>query len=266
MNRWSKALVIVAVLSSVVLATAWTVHKVEEPPRPAALTNKSVRAVPSPYLETSYVAITPCRVVDTRVNGGALGDGVAREYYVAGTFGFSPQGGKSGGCGIPTSAKAVSTTVTAVGAAGEGYVRSYPAGSSEPTATLLNYSKVNTGTSGNLPIRSGSGKHLALKNHLSSTHLVVDVTGYFIPQMDAYILSSGTISDNSGRLLSSTKTGTGTYSLQWDRDVTACSVNVNPDFSAKFATAYTSGTYTYVYTFTDAGVPVDYWFNINVNC
>ncbi|MTD15926.1 hypothetical protein GIS00_18485 [Nakamurella sp. YIM 132087] len=218
-----------------------------------------------PNLENLYVPVEPCRVVDTR-SGSPFGSGTTRAYYVAGTFGFAPQGGKSGGCGIPTGAKAVTATITAVDPSSVGFIRAWATGGTEPSATLLSYGTFSMGTGATVPIRPGAAQHLTVKNYAGPTDVVIDVTGYYIPQMEAYILYNGTISDQSGRLLSSTRTAAGTYTLQWDRDVTYCSVQATADYSAKYATAYTSGTYTYVYTFDSAGAPTDYYFNINVNC
>ena len=48
-------------------------------------------------MQDLYTPITPCRIVDTRKAGGAIG-AETRTYYVAGTFGFAPAGGTSGGC------------------------------------------------------------------------------------------------------------------------------------------------------------------------
>ena len=54
-----------------------------------------------------FVPITPCRIADTRLGGGIVTGSSTRSFYVAGTVGFAPQGGKSGGCGVPLGATAV---------------------------------------------------------------------------------------------------------------------------------------------------------------
>ncbi|MCB0971199.1 MAG: tandem-95 repeat protein, partial [Acidimicrobiales bacterium] len=74
-----------------------------------------------------YVPITPCRVVDTRVSGGALGDREIRDYAVSGSGGaFAGQGGQANGCGIPEGALAVEASVTAVSPADSGFFRAWP--------------------------------------------------------------------------------------------------------------------------------------------
>src|SRR6478735_2984629 len=88
-------------------------------------------------------AITPCRIVDTREGTGTghtpIGNLQTRTYFVGGTFGFAPQGGKPGGCGIPVGATAIATTFIAVNPTNKGGLRAWPNGQPEPTANVLNY-------------------------------------------------------------------------------------------------------------------------------
>ena len=52
-----------------------------------------------------FVPVTPCRVVDTRRGGGALGVREVRSWQVGGAGGaFAGQGGRAGGCGIQAEA------------------------------------------------------------------------------------------------------------------------------------------------------------------
>ena len=204
--------------------------------------------------ELLYVPVTPSRVVDTRSAGGRFVNGTTRSYYVTGTTMFVPQGGKSGGCGIPTGAKAVTATLAAVSPANAGYIRAWAAGGTEPAATLLkNYATVNTGTGATVPIRS-TGTGLTVKNYGGSTHLVIDVTGYYAPQMQAYISSDGEIIDHSGRLVSATNNSQGTYTLVWDRNIDTCSGQASSDISGYIVSVYTSaGNTSYVYVDDNTG-------------
>ena len=59
---------------------------------------------PPVHVDSTFVPIAPCRIVDTLLAGGALGNGVTRTFYVGGTTNFTAQGGKPGGCGIPINA------------------------------------------------------------------------------------------------------------------------------------------------------------------
>jgi len=220
----------------------------------------------TPNPEMLYVPVTPCRIVDTRSAGGRFSNGTTRSFYVTGTTMFVPQGGKSGGCGIPTGAKAVTATLTAVSPAGAGYMRAWAAGGSEPTATVLNYATVNTGTGATVPIRSGGTTALTVKNYAGPTHLVIDVTGYYAPQMQALVGPDGTILDQSGRLVSATNNSAGTYTLVWDRNIETCTGHAGGDITGYIMSVYTSGNTSYVYVDDNAGTASNYWFNVLITC
>ena len=106
-----------------------------------------------------FVPITPCRVVDTRGAVGPFSSGQTRTYYVAGTSGFAPQGGHSGGCGIPAGAVAVTASLSAVSPVHAGFFRAWAYGGAEPQARpLLNYSTVNITTGATVPLNPGTGQ------------------------------------------------------------------------------------------------------------
>src|SRR5688572_20069686 len=63
----------------------------------------------------------PCRVVDTRVAGGAFAANTQRNYRVTGVN-ISGQGGSST-CGIPTGATAIALNVAAIDASASGFLR-----------------------------------------------------------------------------------------------------------------------------------------------
>lgn len=94
-----------------------------------------------PLAENSYVPITPCRIVDTRIGNDVYGTPISnlqtRYFVVAGTLGFGSQGGKSGGCGILEGAVAVTATLLVVGPSNTGRLHAWPNGVAEPTATTF---------------------------------------------------------------------------------------------------------------------------------
>ncbi len=152
-----------------------------------------------------FVPLPPCRVIDTRVAGagGALVAGTPRAFFFRGPtrdYLTSPnQGGSATGCGIPdlTSdaspfqnlAKAVAINIVAVGPAGPGDLRAWPANQTAPNASVINYA-VDPGP---LNIANGvivpmcdevsatpcAGGDIAFRADVSGTQLVVDVVGYF---------------------------------------------------------------------------------------
>ena len=92
---------------------------------------RTLAIAPSPL---PFIAITPCRVADTRGNGftGAygppsIGANTTRTFVIRGQ------------CGIPTSAAAVSFNFAALDVAGAGDLRVFPAGSSAPLVSTMNY-------------------------------------------------------------------------------------------------------------------------------
>ena len=209
--------------------------------------------------ENQYKPVAPCRIVDTRqgtgANGTPFGNGTARSYYVGGTFGFAPQGGKSGGCGIPIGAVAISAVVTAVTPTHSGFFRAWPQGSTEPNAALLNYANVTTGSGVTIPIRTNSAFALTMKNYLGTTELVIDVSGYYVQPIHAVIALSGSITKGSPRVLSVTNTGVGHYNVIVDRDVTNCTISSNAYGTGTFiANAVGNGTSIAVSTYNTSGV------------
>jgi endosialidase-like protein len=126
--------------------------------------------IPTPSLP--FVAITPCRVVDTRGNGfaGAFGPpglvaGVARTFPLAGQ------------CGLPADAQAVSLNVTATNPLGPGFFLLHPAGGATPLVSTLNYLGGETVANAALvPLGAGG---LTVIAGVSGSDLILDVNGYF---------------------------------------------------------------------------------------
>jgi hypothetical protein len=122
-----------------------------------------------------FFAVTPCRLLDTRLASGpyggpALPPGSDRVVVVAGQ------------CGIPSTAKAVALNVTAVNAPANGNLRFFPGDSVAPNASALNFSVGQTRANNALVMLASSGSGtLALRSTTAglSVHVVVDVSGYF---------------------------------------------------------------------------------------
>jgi hypothetical protein len=109
---------------------------------------------------------TPQRVLDTRATGQSLGPGGRIDVQVAGA------------AGIPADAKAVALNVTAVGSSAITFVRAWPAGARTPDASVLNTDPTRTTGAGVMVGVGGEGK-VSLSNNAGTTHLVVDVFGYY---------------------------------------------------------------------------------------
>lgn len=119
---------------------------------------------------TKLTSVTPARLMDTRTGtGGKTGA------FTAGTsFNLTVRGV----AGVPTSADTVVLNVTAVSPTANGFLTVWPAGTTRPTSTSVSFSTGNTVA--NLVLAKVNSKgQVSIFNSAGSTHVVVDVQGYF---------------------------------------------------------------------------------------
>jgi hypothetical protein len=121
--------------------------------------------------DLAFYPVTPCRVVDTRDAAGALGGPTmaansSRDFPV-----------QSGGCNIPSDAKAYSFNVTSVPHGPLGYLTMWPTGATQPLASTLN---APTGTvTANAALVPAGTKGAISVFVTGTTDLVLDINGYF---------------------------------------------------------------------------------------
>ena len=226
--------------------------------------------------ETLFTAVTPCRIADTRKGGGALANLAVRSFAVRGTTAFPAQGGTTGGCGIPASATAIASNVTVVGGAGSGYLSGYPAGAAEPTTNFVSYQRgANVTANPVLPLAAtGPATQLSIRNHGAPVNVIVDVTGYYAPQIQGLIDITAKIPySGSTRVLSVTQALPGVFKVKVDSDVTNCTPTVTPDSGVGiYASAYAfNGDIVTVFTWKlgAGGAPAVYdplYFYLTVTC
>ncbi len=240
-----------------------------KPPRTDQSTDAAQAAADHLYEAGStlvYVPITPCRIVDTRAGGGRLAANSTREFYVGGDTGFAGQGGKSGGCGIPAAAAAVTVSLTSTQPSGAGRVVAYPAAVSAPVSTMLSYGATGNATSTpTVALTPGTARQMEVKNSVASVHLVIDVLGFYIPQYSAYVNSDGTFWLTSGGV-SSTRVDVGVYEIAFDSDISYCN-----GVASTGVGGFTVGVFPWegvaTVEITDAdGVPADSAFNLVIVC
>ncbi len=128
-----------------------------------------------PSAGSAYVPINPERALDSRSGtglAGVFGSGDARSFVVAGEG------------GVPANAIAVTGNLTVVGQTSPGYVSLGPVETDSPTTSTLNFPKGDIRANG-VTVPLGPGGILAATfmgtYGSSTTHLVFDVTGYFLP-------------------------------------------------------------------------------------
>jgi len=113
-----------------------------------------------------FYTVPPCRLVDTR-SGSPLAAGVLASFPAAGS------------CGIPADAQALAVNLTAVDPSAAGYLRVFPSGAPLPTARNVSFAALQRRASASIVALGVAGEINAWST--SATHLLVDVTGYFVP-------------------------------------------------------------------------------------
>ncbi len=120
----------------------------------------------NPTTGLHFVAVTPCRLADTRGTSTIAG-GTSRDFAV-------PQ---LGGCGIPSTAQAYSLNVTAVPAGYLGYLTIWPTGQPRPNASTLN-SWEGTVVANAAVVPAGTNG--AVSVYVSDdSNVILDINGYF---------------------------------------------------------------------------------------
>jgi len=139
-------------------SSSFSVRGSQEPPTVA----------PVPLVDSlRFVPVTPARLLDTRPTGASLGPASRIDVPVVGR------------AGIPADARAVAVNVTAVHSSGLTHVRAWPAGAPVPNASVTNTDPQRTSAATTIVGVGGEGR-ISLWNASGSTHLLVDVTGYFV--------------------------------------------------------------------------------------
>jgi hypothetical protein len=151
------------------------------PPTPTTVTRTvTTTATATGSGGAQYFPVAPCRLVDTRVAGGALANGTQRAVRIGGATGFAAQGGTAAGCGIPTDARAIAVTLVSVSPAGTGFLLAFPTGGAVPAASTLNYNKGLISSSGaTLTVTPGRVDALTIRNAGVPVQVVLDVLGYY---------------------------------------------------------------------------------------
>jgi hypothetical protein len=115
-----------------------------------------------------FVPLTPARLLDTRAST-PVGAGSANERVVQVT----------GSVGVPATAKAVAMNVTVTQPTADGgFITVYPDGVSRPGVSNLNFNAGQT-----IPnfaiVKLGTGGRLRIYNQSGTTHVLLDVAGYY---------------------------------------------------------------------------------------
>ena len=133
---------------------------------------------------TFFVPIIPCRLFDTRHSvppvKGRFEAGETRDFFIYGGGDEISEQGGSAACFIPPTSVAVHLNFTAVDPGGFGFLRAWPRGGSEPTATLMAWDGKSISNATAIEFNNDGDKDLTIKIYGGSTDLVGDVVGYYI--------------------------------------------------------------------------------------
>lgn len=129
-----------------------------------------------------FVPVTPCRIIDTRVAGGAIAANTTRNFDITAVANYSFQGGDATDCNVGAAgsfaAAAINFTVVTPGAAG--YITAFPYLATQPLASTVNYTAGDI--RGNFAIvrldQGSSAEELSVYS-FALTHLVADIVGYY---------------------------------------------------------------------------------------
>ncbi len=149
---------------------------------PVVAAARAATTAPTVTAASNYAPITPeFRILDTR--SGLCGGSVCHALGAGGTLNLQITGyvdPKTGGS-VPTTATAVVINVTAVNGSAGSLLTVYPAGTSRPTASNLNF-PAHANLANLVTSKLGSGGALTIFNSAGTVNVVADVEGYFQPQ------------------------------------------------------------------------------------
>jgi hypothetical protein len=124
----------------------------------------------------TFVAVSPTRLLDSRDGTGGLSGAFSSR--VARTFQVSGRGG------VPLDATAVTGNLTVTQQSGPGYLYVGPVATNNPTSSNLNFPKGDDRANA-VTVVLGAGGTLSITYATptsgATTHVIFDVTGYFVP-------------------------------------------------------------------------------------
>ncbi|MEP7046713.1 MAG: hypothetical protein ABI949_08545 [Ilumatobacteraceae bacterium] len=130
---------------------------------------------------SSFVPITPCRLLDTRpdTNVGPRSVPIgAQEVAVFSVL------GTNGNCTIPATATAVSANVTVVHGTEASFLTVWPSDVARPIASTNNWIAGQPAAPGKADVKLSSAGTFSAFNNLGNVDVIVDLVGYFEPVGD----------------------------------------------------------------------------------
>lgn len=138
---------------------------------------------------SSFVPVTPCRLLDTRAAagiGGRTSPLGAKETYTVTVR------GTNGNCTIPTDATAVSANVTTLDGTARSFLTIFPADANQPNASSNNWVSGQAATPNKVDAKLSADGRLKLYNDAGTVNVIIDVVGYYEPSGGATASGSST--------------------------------------------------------------------------
>ena len=147
--------------------------------------------IPSTLGSTSgdlvFTAVTPCRIIDTRLATGGFAGRIAAntgKQFSVNLVDFTAQGGSATACGMPTAfdVSGVAINVTSTDQTGLGNIAVIECGGGVPTVSLLNYAPGVNGANAaavSSAIGCSLGGDIYIRSNNSASHVIVDIMGYY---------------------------------------------------------------------------------------
>ena len=161
----------------------------------------------------TFIAITPCRVMDTRAGEGFTGAFGPPSLPAFGTARQVPM--PSSSCNIPSNAGAYSLNITAVSPAGQvlSFLSVWPAGQPYPGVSTLNDSLAGATVANAAIVVAGGGGAIQMVAG-NPTDVIIDINGYYAAPTDG----NGNTASGAGTLANNTtgaeNTASGYQALQ----------------------------------------------------
>ena len=125
-----------------------------------------------------FVAISPCRLLDTRLDGPQVGPrGAALQ---AGEIVPWSARGTNGSCSIPNDASAIMMNMTIVAPTAGGFLTIWPSDQPKPSASSLNWVAGQAPTPNAVTVKLSAAGQFSAFISAGQTNLLADITGYFV--------------------------------------------------------------------------------------
>ena len=138
-------------------------------------------AAPGDVVQTSFVPVSPTRILDTRPAPENVG-GIAGPLVSGQTITFQV----TGVAGVATNASAVVMNVTVDKTTGPSFLTVFPAGATRPTASNLDWAAGAT-IPNLVTVKIGDAGKVSVYNLNGNAHVIADVAGYYVPGNDKFI-------------------------------------------------------------------------------